>query len=229
MIKSKIQKITLAVISVLSIVAIAFGFYNKSTFNYLARDTSYFDNAVLDDYSYTADEDNEYCENIDFAFINDYLKEADTIFVGTVNEMSNQYECLKYDVTVDKVVKGDSISDNEQIVFYEYSHFIINNDKELQYFKMVNNNFPLIKNKQYLIFANRMQYEPDYEKKLAKKEFKISDADISTFCLDEIEVKAASPNDKKFKDIKENEYSCFSATGAKNLTNIKKDVIAHYL
>lgn len=229
MIKSKIQKITLVVISVLSIGAIAFGFYNKSTFNYLARDTSYFDNAVLDDYSYTADADNEFCENIDFAFINDYLKEADTVFVGTVNEMSNQYECLKYDMTVDKVVKGDSISDNEQIVFYEYSHFIINDDKELQYFKTVNSNFPLIKNKQYLIFSNRMQYEPDYEKKLEMKEFRISDAQISTFCLDEIKVKAASPNAKKFKDIKENEYSCFSAKGAKNLTDIKQDVIAHYL
>lgn len=229
MISSKIQKATLTVVSVLCVIAVAFGIYNKTTFNTITRDKNAFDNAKLDDYSFTIDADNEYNENIDFSILNNDLECADTVLVCTVKELSNQYECLKYDLTVDKVVKGNSVNAGEEIVFYEYSHFIINDNNELQYFKTANNNFPLIEGKQYLIFANQMQYEEEYAKTLAKKEFRISDAKISTFCIDDAEVKYFSPNVKTFKEVKEFEYICFSENGAENLTQLKQDVLDYYL
>lgn len=229
MIISKIHKTTLTVVSILFVIAIAFGIYNKTTFNTIAQDESAFDQAKLDDYSFTMDSDIEYSENINFSILKTDLDYADTILICTVNEMSNQYECLKYDLTVNKVVKGNSVKTGEQIVFYEYSHFIINDNNELQYFKTANNNFPLIENKQYLVFANRMQYEEEYANTLAKKEFRISDAKISTFCIDDAEVKYFSSNVKTFKEVKDFEYICFSQKGAENLTKLKEDVFDYYL
>ena len=62
-------------------------------------------------------------------------------------------------------------------------HFILNENNELEYFQTVTKNLPLQKNKQYLLLL-RLEYEKDYE-----KEFRIFDAEISTFVLQIIKIK----------------------------------------
>lgn len=140
-----IQKISISIISVMCILMAVFGIFNKQSYNSITTDNSAFDNAVLYDYASFEEEENNFSENINVEYINDQLKNADTIFVGTVKDIKNQYECLRYTINIDKVVKGKNINISETVVLYEYSHFILNENNELEYFQTVTKNLPLQK------------------------------------------------------------------------------------
>ena len=99
-----IQKISISIISVMCILMAVFGIFNKQSYNSITTDNSAFDNAVLYDYASFEEEENNFSENINVEYINDQLKNADTIFVGTVKDIKNQYECLRYTINIDKVV-----------------------------------------------------------------------------------------------------------------------------
>jgi|GEM_PF-803056 hypothetical protein len=224
-----IQKISISIISVMCILMAVFGIFNKQSYNSITTDNSAFDNAVLYDYASFEEEENNFSENINVEYINDQLKNADTIFVGTVKDIKNQYECLRYTINIDKVVKGKNINISETVVLYEYSHFILNENNELEYFQTVTKNLPLQKNKQYLLFAERLEYEKDYQQTLKHKEFRIFDAEISTFCITNNQDKALKSNAKQFRDIKNNEYICFSSKALNNINSIKRKIIDMYL
>ena len=142
-----IQKISISIISVMCILMAVFGIFNKQSYNSITTDNSAFDNAVLYDYASFEEEENNFSENINVEYINDQLKNADTIFVGTVKDIKNQYECLRYTINIDKVVKGKNINISETVVLYEYSHFILNENNwnifklspKIYHFKKTNN------------------------------------------------------------------------------------------
>lgn len=99
----------------------------------------------------------------------------------------------------------------------------------MEYFQTVTKNLPLQKNKQYLLFAERLEYENDYQQTLKHKEFRIFDAEISTFCITNNQDKALKSNAKQFRDIKNNEYICFSSKALNNINSIKRKIIDMYL
>ncbi len=229
MIFTAFQKTTLSIISVLCILTSVFGIFNKQSYNSITTDNSAFDNAVLYDYVSFEEDENNFSESIDAEYINNQLQGADTIFVATVKDVNNQYECLRYTINIDKIVKGKNININETVVLYEYSHFILNENNELAYFQTVTKNLPLQNDKQYLIFAESLEYEKGYQETLKHKEFRIFDAEIDTFCLTDNQTKVLNSNAKQYKDLKNNEYICFSQKSLDNINSIKKKIIDIYL
>lgn len=228
MIFTLFQKISVTAISLLCILVIVFGMFNKQSYNFITTDNFAFDNAVLYDYASFEEEENNFSENIDVSYINNQLQDAETVFVGTIKGVKNQYECLKYTIHIDKVVKGD-VCINETVVMYEYSHFILNENNELSYFQTVTKNLPLQHDKQYLIFAESLKYEDGYQETLKYKEFKIFDAEIDTFCITDNQTEVLDINAKHFRDFKNQEYICFSSKSLNNINSIKQKVINMYL
>lgn len=224
-----LQKTSVSVISALCILMTVFGIFNKQSYNAITTDHSAFDNAVLLDYTDFEEEENNFSESIDAEYMNSQLQDADTIFVATIKDIKNQYECLQYTIHIDRIVKGENININETAVLYEYSHFILNENNELAYFQTVTKNLPLQNDKQYLIFAESLEYEKDYQETLKYKEFKIFDAEIDTFCLTDNQTKALNSHAKQYRDFKNNEYICFSQKALDNINSIKKTIIDIYL
>ena len=54
-------------------------------------------------------------------------------------------------------------------------------------------------------------------------------AEISTFCITNNQDKALKSNAKQFRDIKNNEYICFSSKALNNINSIKRKIIDMYL
>lgn len=229
MIFTSYQKISVSIICTLCVLMTIFGIVNKQSYNLITTDNSAFDNAVLFDYTSFEEQENNFFENLNTEYINTKLQEADSVFVGTIKEFKNQYECLKYLIDIDQVVKGENINKDDTVVLYEYSHFILNENDELSYFQTVTKNLPLISGKQYLIFAQKLEYEKDYQDTLEYEEYRIFDAEINTFCLTDNQTKPLNSNSKYFKDIKNNEYICFSQKAIDNVNSIKKEIIDIYL
>lgn len=229
MIFTVFQKISVSIISALCILTVMFGLFNRQSYNLITTDNSAFDNAILYDYISFEEEENNFSESIDVEYINSQLQDADTIIVGTVKDIKNQYECLRYTINIDKIIKGKNINIHETVVLYEYSHFILNENNELAYYQTVTKNLPLQNNQQYLIFAERLEYENDYQQTLKHKEFRIFDAEINTFCLTNNQEDALKSNAKQFKDFKNNEYICFSSKALDNINSIKQKIIDMYL
>lgn len=225
MIFTSFQKVSVSVICILCVLMTVFGIVNKQSYNLITTDNSAFDNAVLFDYTSFEEQENSFFENLDTEYLNTQLQEADTVFVGTINEFKNQYECLKYLISVDKVVKGEGINKGDRVVLYEYSHFILDENDKLSYFQTITKNLPLISGKQYLIFAQKLEYEKDYQEILEYKEYRIFDAEINTFCLTDNQSEPLNSNSKYFKDFKNGEYICFSEKGLDNMNYVKKEII----
>lgn len=229
MILTKFQKTIIVIITVICIAVAVFGILNKQTFNKATADSSNFENAMLYDYSAYADAENDFSENINFEYINEQLKYADTVFVCTVMSSANQYECTKYTVKIDKVIKGNTINNDDEAVLYEYSHFVIDENNELLFFQTITKNLLLQQGKQYLVFAEALEYEKDYQEKLDCREFRIFDAEIDTFCLTDNQEKPLNRYAKTYKEFDNNEYVCFSQKAVDNLNSIKKEIIDAYL
>lgn len=226
---TRFQKLSISIISVLCVLISVFGILNKQSYNMITTDVSSFDNAILTDYVSFEEEENNYSENIDVESLNYQLQDADTIFVATITDVANQYECLKYQINIDRIIKGKNIYSDDVAVLYEYSNFILNENNELTYFQTITKNLPLQKGKQYLVFAEAIEYERDYQGTLDYREFRIFDAEINTFCLTDNQKKALNSKAKYYKEFKNSEYICFSQKAIDNLNEIKKQIIDIYL
>lgn len=229
MIFTTLQKISVSVISLLFVFSAVFGVANKQSFNTITTDASAFGTAELEDYTAFADSESEFYESLDAEYLQIQLDGAQTAFVATVEDVKNQYECLNYTVNVDRVVQGDNISANETVVLYEYSHFILNENNKLTYFQSVTGNLPLQKGKQYLIFAEELEYEKGYQENLNHKEYRIFDAEIDTFCISDNQTKPLNINAKSFSEFEGNEYICFTQKGIDNMNKVKQDILDIYL
>lgn len=226
---TKLQKAAIASLSVLCAAVIVFGIFNQQSFNRITRDASAFPGAKLPDYSYYAEGNNALAEMLTANYINDKLQNADSVFVCTVENTTNQYECLKHDITIDEVIRGENIKAGDSAVFYEYSNFVLDANGDLSFNQSVTQNVPLQDGKQYLVFAESMNYKQGYQETLPCREFRIFDAEIDTFCLDGDQTEPLDPTVKTYAEIQDYEYICFSQQGLENLNSIKQELFDMYL
>lgn len=226
---TSLQKVSALIISLICVFTSFIGVLERKNYNTVTADSSAFDSAGLINNKDNIQAENDFCENIDTKYIDDQLQEADTVFVITVKDMKNQYECLKHTVKVDRVIKGENIKNGDTAVFYEYSHFILDDNSNLKYLQTITQNMPLRKNKKYLVFAESIDYEKGYQNTLPCREFRIFDAEIDTFCLTDYQSEPLSGNAKYFKDIKNSEYVCYNKKSLNNLNKIKKNIINKYM
>ncbi len=223
-----LQRAAIASLSVLCAAVIVFGIFNQQSFNRVTSDSS-FPGAKLPDYSYYQNDTNAVTESLTASYIIDKLKNADSVFVCTVEKTTNQYECLKHDITIDKVIRGENIQTGDKAVFYEYSNFILDSNGDLSFNQSVTLNVPLKAQKQYLVFAQAMNYKQGYQETLPCREFRIFDAEIDTFFLDGDQTQPLDPTVKTYAEIQDCEYICFSQKGLENLNSIKQTLFDMYL
>lgn len=125
---------------------------------------------------------------------------------------------------VSKVYKGD-VKSGELIDFYETSFFDVVNKDELRFFN-TSLFTPMQEGKTYIVFGNRKDLHPLYEKKLEKKVFVSSNLDISWFQAEMTEPKILSENKEyTYGEIKDLEFLCSSKEQCVKITDFKKKMI----
>ncbi|MCD7872482.1 MAG: hypothetical protein LUG21_04145 [Clostridiales bacterium] len=167
-------------------------------------------------------------ENIDTKYLTDKYKNAPAIFICTVLDSVNQFECTKHKIMIDKMIKGSKGDFKNSFYLYEYNNFIISDEDKLMFSQTVSKNILMKNGNKYLVFAEPIVYDKTYQQKIACSEFRILGEEINYFCLNENQSKPINPNSKLFKDISYAEFSCFSDAGLKNINSIKKEIIEIY-
>lgn len=115
------------------------------------------------------------------------------------------------------------------VISFADSYFTDCENNKLSYFQSVTGNLPLQKGKQYLIFAEELEYEKGYQENLNHKEYRIFDAEIDTFCISDNQTKPLNINAKSFSEFEGNEYICFTQKGIDNMNKVKQDILNIYL
>lgn len=226
---TKLQKAAACTAAVLCAAVITSGIFIRQSYNRITTDPLAFDSAATADYAYYEEDTNALTESLTTGYINDKLKNADSVFICTVEDTANQYECLKHNIKIDRVIRGGSIQAGGRAVLYEYHTFCLDASGNLVFSASVTNNVPLQNGRQYLVFAEDMNYEQGYKDTLLCPEFRVFSAEVSTFCLGGDQTEPIDINVKTYGEIKDYEYICFSEKGLKTLNSIKRDIIDMYL
>lgn len=221
---SNVHKISIAVISLSLILAVVFGLITKNSYKYFDP----LDAVVLNTEDIV---DEVMCSRIDSEIILEQLKSADYVFIATVKGSENIHEATKTTIYIDKVLKGDTASLNKTVYLYE-PNFIYNlkGSDECNYYSLNHIDNLMQPDKQYLVFADRVDYSDSYQKTLDNYEYQVEiDFEIYSFPL-EGEIECIEPKDNMtYADVKSYDYFCYTQEQKEILEEIRAEVFDRYL
>lgn len=221
---SNVHKISITVISLSLILAVVFGLVTRNSYKY-------FDplDAVVENIEDVVEK--VINSRVDSEMVFEQLNTADYAFIVTVKSSEFMYQATKTTVYIDKVLKGDTASLNKTVYLYE-PNFIYNirgSDECYYYFLNYINNL-MQPDKQYLVFADRVEYSDSYQKTLENYEYQVEvDFELYSFPL-EGEIKCIEPKgNMTYADVKSYDYFCYTQEQKDILENIRAEVFDKYL
>lgn len=226
---SVIQKITTAFCVLLVIAGVLFAVVTRLSYSKISLDTSCYDNAKLylnEETQYYIDEMNKI--SVDEAVYT--LDEYDYIFKIQCNEMEHCYSCTKFNVKVMDTIKGSIDETGNDIVLYQWA-FFEETDDGIFAFNSPDNSMLLKTGKEYLIFCKKKDYYLQYQKKLECNEYSLGLMGTSpcAFVLDDSQSDYIDiSKDKKYGDIEDLYYTCFSKESLENINSLAESIIKHY-
>lgn len=221
---AKVYKISISIISVFLIFAIVFGIITRNSYANLDGDKAVFN---VDE---SVDISKEVMKDLNSQAVIKELEEADSVFVVTVKNSEKIFECTKTTVTVDRVIKGDESNLKSNVIIYEPNFNYSKKSKQQSYYFVNYLNNLMQENKQYLVFANKIEYSDSFQKTLDSYEYLVNiDWALYSFPIDN-EIKCINSDKVEFyEDVKHYDYFCYSDNQKNILEKIRTDVFNRYL
>lgn len=224
---SKNQRNVLIFSVLIIVISVAFGVFIRCSYNRISLDESAYSNA---EFSMNKD-DAEYIdyklENLEFDAVKMILDDYDFILRIECLQTEHCYNCTKYICKLIDTVKGNE--NGEKIVLYQWNSFTAADGKLL--YEPIDNMLSLKNGKEYLIFARKRDYCQEYQKTLDYNEYSLGLNEVPTaFILNEEQTSFVDINkDKVYSSLHDKYYLCFSESALKNINDISKHVINHYI
>lgn len=221
---SKVHKISIAVMCISLVFAIVLGVLTRNSYQYFDRDNG----VVTKEVEYTK-------KNIDKLTVEELikkLKKVEFAFVVSVNESENISESTKVTATIDEIIKGDGEQIGNTIIIHEPNFFWYtkrSGENSYYYLNYVNN--IMQKDKQYLVFVDKVEFSEAFQKTLKYTEYAVEVEDfLYAFPLNSsVEVIPSEPREVAYSEIKQYDYFCYSESDAEKLSEIKNAVLEYYL
>ncbi|MFR5875928.1 MAG: hypothetical protein ACLUFN_05510 [Eubacterium sp.] len=231
---SKLQKITVTVLVAVIAVGIVSGAVIKNSYNHIAENPDSYSDAEFINLTMNFDDLVSEQEFLNAEVLEYEYKNCPNIFICEMIESKNQYECTKLKCQVDKVIRGEDMSDGDTIVLYDWSNFVASSeyfgDKEHSYYNPMLSMRPLLQaGEKYLVFAEPMDYADEYEKRLDYKAFRMYGTDVNAFCISKNQTRYCSKNVKTYSEISDLEYICFTRKSLDAYNEAKKIILEKYL
>lgn len=231
---SKLQKITVTVLVSVIAAGMISGAVVKNSYNHIAEDPGSYSDAEFIDITMNFEDLVSEQELVNAELLDYYYKDCPDIFTCEMIEFKSQYECTKFTCRIDRVIRGEGISDGDTVVIYDWNDFVASNglfgDKEHSYYEPMVSMRPLLQaGKEYLVFAEPMDYAAEYEKRLDYKEFRMYGTDVNAFCISENQTKYCSKDIKTYSEISDLEYICFTQKSLDAYNEAKEIILEEYL
>lgn len=227
---SSIQKTTITLCSAVVLLGVIFGIIANCTFSRLSNFEESYDNAKI----YYEEEAifyiDEMCNKTSLEEAIIVLSEYDYIFKVKCLSTKHCYQCTKYDAVVTDTIKGDIDETGNNIVLYQWV-FFEKNDAESLILNSPDFSIPLKDETEYLVFCQKRNYYPEYQKTLNCNEYSIGlRSNVpSTFILNDTQKDYIDiSRDKTYSDIKDKYYVCFSQESLDRINKVSSEIIAYY-
>lgn len=221
---NKINKISFAIISLALVFAISLGVATRLSY----KEIDYKKAECM----YSPENSKTVVEGLSVQGVLNSLEDYEYAFIVTVKESETSYETNKATALVKETIKGSNNYSGKEIVIYEPQYFLYKDESEqvLSLYTGVNN--IMQKNKQYLVFANKINYAPEYESTLTADEFKLNSGfdSIYSFPIDGYSAEYISPKETiMYTDITGFDYICYSQEEAEKIEEIYNTVLNNYI
>lgn len=221
---SKLQKISLSIICFSIVFAVVLGIATR--FSYKDID---FEKA---EFLYTPEISAEIIENLSAENVIQAAEKCDAAFVATVKSSEISHEISKATVFVDMVVKGSENLAGREIIIYSYPHFLYKDYSEKILTLYIGCNNLIQEGKQYLIFADKVEYAKEYEETLKMPEYIVNNQTdhLYSFPLDGYRKEYITYFENiHYSDIAKYDYICFTEEEANKLDGIRTEVLNYFL
>ena len=224
-----IQKSAIIICFVLIAIGVAFGFFTRINYSHLSVQAAAYENAIIEfgeDEAFYIDEMSNKTKPEDAISI---LDEYPYAFLVECEKTEHCFECTKYIVKVDKVIKGDNDETGNNIVLYQWVWFEKSDENQLS-FNSPDYSLPLIENKKYLVFAEKRDYCNEYQRTLKYNEYSIPlRGPVPTaYIINDVQNRYIISSDNTYSSISDMYYLCFSKESLKDINSLSDYVIKHY-
>lgn len=221
---NKAQKISVSIISLSIAFAVILG---------IAARISYKDiDLQKAEFFYTPETSAEVVAHLSEQSVINIAEQYDAAFIATVKSNEISYQISKATVYIDRVVKGDGNLSGREIVIYSYPYFLYKDTgKEVLTLYIGCNNL-MQEGKQYLVFANKVDYGKEYEEALEMPEYIVNQGSDSlySFPIDDYRKEYINYSaDMHCSDIAKYDYICFTEEEAEKIDEIRTAVLDHFL
>lgn len=217
-----IGKLSLIVTLAAIIFAVVFGLITRNSY----KTFDSYDEAIVET------TDNEFTiDYISYKKVKKQLDKMSYAFVIEVQKAQLTYQSTKTFGTVKEVIKGDESYKGQNIAIYEPCFMSYYDQIQELYFRSMNGlSIPMQTGKTYLVFAEKIDYAPEYAQTLECDEFKVDwDYFMYSFPL-ETEIECITYKDGlTFGEIKNKSYICYTEQDAEKLEKIKNKVLKEYI
>lgn len=227
---SGIQKITTIVCIGIILVGMTFGILTKCTFSRLSEEKTSYDNAKLYFDEQTALYIDEMYNKTSFEEALLILDEYDYIFKVKCISSEHCYQCTKFNAEVTDTVKGVIDETGNEIVLYQWVSFEETDDGVFA-FNSPDNSLLLKEGNEYLVFCQKRDYYPEYQKKLNCNEYSIAltSSVPSAYLLNKYQQDYIDlSKDTTYSDIEDLSYACFSKESLSDINKLSEKIIDHY-
>ncbi len=226
--KSEIQRIGIAVCAVIIIGSLIFSAFARLGYSRLSQDKANIDNATLSfneeavsyiDYENTT---------VTYEELKQELENYSCVFKVKVNDLEYCHQCLKFTVEIMQCIKGDE-SEGNTAVLYQLGGITAYDDSLI--YESYDNSMPLKIGGEYLVFADKRDYDEDYQATLDCNEYSLAlmGSGPSAFILNEVQQDyITSPSEIKYSDLSGIYYTCFSQSALDNLNDLSAQIAADY-
>ena len=227
---SKTQKSTFIVCFVLILLSIAAGIITRNSYARITMNDDAYHDALLsvdEEYAKGFDEE-EGLAYIAEKSIQDFDEYFDYVFKAKCLDTINCSGCQKHILQVISTIRGDIDETGNNIACYKLSRFYASEDKSHMIYDPTED-VPLKAGKTYLIFANKRDYDEDYQKTLECNEYVSIGTTPTAFVLDDEQTTYIDINkDKTFATYDDKYYTCFSQEALDHINKFAKEIINHY-
>ena len=168
----------------------------------------------------------------DDEFINEYyskeeiLKQLDqsaNIFLVTIKNSKNTYQCTETTAVVDRVLRGNQSLTDKEIIIYEQNFIAYYKENQSLLYHSINPINKLMKiNSKYLVFCENMDYTPSYKKTITREEFQIDFHNkIYSFPINKKINYIKNTSKNTLSDLAEYDYFCYSQNQAEHIEEIR--------
>ncbi|MCC8015855.1 MAG: hypothetical protein LIO43_00295 [Clostridiales bacterium] len=227
--KISFQKAAAVMITAVVSAAFIFAVITRFSYLHLSRSENEISRAKTQLSSEISNEYNTIYADVDYDSALAELEQNEYAFYAKCTGMQVCYNCVKYEMSVIKTVKGETDEAGRDIAVYQLACFDFS--KSESKFFSPDNSLTLKEGKEYLIFENKRNYYKEYQKTLDKNEYSL--ALSSTFptalIVNDSQSKYADISRiREFSDTEKLYYMCYNQETLNNINKISRLIIEHY-